>query len=223
MVCFPLSNSEANFIKVFRRHYAEHRESYYFEDQLPMSAETCKCIQVYSIKNVQQLRRYYGGTSEYDMTDYAWVFGTLLNFARIRSRGYWAPLRVLTPPRTGSCTFPGPRWTTSGGLQYLAHLDVYHQRFEDGLVIVTMTAEALDLTKMGLWSLYGFSCYVLQCVRGLAERPVGPYCKPREGFAEIPALYVRVGDKYANAAIFCPEHFPRARRSRTSLFMGSVG
>lgn len=51
--------------------------------------------------------------------------------------------------------------------------------------MATMTAEELDLTKMGHWSLYGFSTYILQCVQNLAKGPTGPYYKHREGVRYI--------------------------------------
>lgn len=37
------------------------------------------------------------------------------------------------------------------------HLDKYHQRFEDGLEMTTMTKERLDVTKADHWNLYGFN------------------------------------------------------------------
>lgn len=40
MVCIRLSNYETNFLTSFRRHYVDTSESYYFENQLPMTAET---------------------------------------------------------------------------------------------------------------------------------------------------------------------------------------
>lgn len=86
----------------------------------------------------------------------------------------------------------------SGGLQYLIHLEVYHQRFGDGLDMKTMTAEELDLTKMDHGSLYWFSYYIVQRVRGLAEGPIGPYYKHLEGVRYTHAfdMNILVGGKY---------------------------
>lgn len=39
MVRIPLSNYATNFLTALRRHYVEKTESYYFENQLPMTAE----------------------------------------------------------------------------------------------------------------------------------------------------------------------------------------
>lgn len=45
----------------------------YFENQLPMMAETYGGIQIYSIMNSQQLRMYSEGTSGDKMKGYSWV------------------------------------------------------------------------------------------------------------------------------------------------------
>lgn len=43
-----------------------------------MSAETYGCIQVYAIKDQEQLRMCCEGSTEYEKANNAWVFGTLL-------------------------------------------------------------------------------------------------------------------------------------------------
>lgn len=58
MICFPPSNYQSNFMKMFRRHCIEKSESYHVESQLPMSAETYGGIRVYPIKNQDQVRMY---------------------------------------------------------------------------------------------------------------------------------------------------------------------
>lgn len=69
----------------------------------------------------------------------------------------------------------------SVGLQYLIHLVGCYQYFEDGLDLGIMAEDERDLTNMDHWNLYGFSYYVSQCARGLAEGPSGPYYKHLEG------------------------------------------
>lgn len=54
-----------------------------------MMAETYGGIHVYPIKNVQQIHMYYEGTSEYDMKDWSWVFGTLLNSTGFAKDNLW--------------------------------------------------------------------------------------------------------------------------------------
>lgn len=102
----------------------------------------------------------------------------------------------------------------SGGLQNLIHIDVYHRYFEDGPDSTLGPCEGnLDLESSGRWSLYGFSSYVLQCVRGLAEGPVGRYYQHREGVRYIHGFYmdIMMGDQYKHTAIFYPKYFPKVR------------
>lgn len=58
MVCIPIRQYEMNFFSSFRRHYLEMSESSYVQDQIPMTAGTYGGIQVYSIKNVYDLRLF---------------------------------------------------------------------------------------------------------------------------------------------------------------------
>lgn len=65
----PLCNYEMNSLTAFRRHCVEKGESYYFQEQLAMTAETDGGIQVYYINNVQQPCMYYEGALGYGAKD----------------------------------------------------------------------------------------------------------------------------------------------------------
>lgn len=97
---------------------------------------------------------------------------------------------------------------SSAGLQYLTHLDVYYQHSEDGLDLDHM---ARDLTNVDHWNLYGSSHYVLQCVRGLAEGPAGPYYKHCGDVRHIHDFYINLvmGDQYELTSDLYPKHFPK--------------
>lgn len=123
MVRNPLSNFKSNFTEAFRRHYVGTSESHYFENQLPMSADSYGGSQAESINNSGQLRMYYEGASENNMTNYAWDFGSLLNSEDFAQRNLWWD-RLARPSRryscsvwaavrvTKSCTSPSSLWTT---------------------------------------------------------------------------------------------------------------
>lgn len=80
-----------------------------------------------------------------------------------------------------------------------------------------MGKQHLDLLEMDHWNLCGLSNYVVQCVRGLAEEPVGPYYKHREGVQYTRDFYVdpMIGGTYRDKPVFYPNHFPQVEiRSR---------
>lgn len=102
------------------------------------------------------------------------------------------------------------------GLQCLGHLDVYYHGFENGLDMEEMTIEEFDLTRTEHWDVYGFSYYVMQCVRVLVEGPAGPYYQHRKDVCYIHDLYISLmmSDNYRLTSIgrhaaAVPDLFPR--------------
>lgn len=96
--------------------------------------------------------------------------------------------------------FGTPR--TRGGLQCLIHLDVHGKHLENGLDLRTMDRH-IDLTEVYHSSLYGFSCYVIHSIPGLAEGPAGQGA--RSIYDDFSAdLMMGEGDK--NKPVFHPNH-----------------
>lgn len=92
-----------------------------------------------------------------------------------------------------------------------------YQHFEDGLDLDIITEGERDLTNVDHWILCGFSCYVLQCVRGLAEKPARPYYKHHEGAPYLHDFYLdlRMGDQQKLTSELYPNHFPKMNITRT--------
>lgn len=98
----------------------------------------------------------------------------------------------------------------------LAHLDMCYQHVENGLDLEILTEDKRALTDVGQWNLYGFSHYVLQCVRGLAEGTAGPFYKRREGVRHVHDFFMdpMLGDQYKLTSELYPKHFPQINISR---------
>lgn len=96
------------------------------------------------------------------------------------------------------------------GLQYLVHLNNYYQRFDTGLDMEDMTTFELELTNTEHWDLWGFGYYVLQCIRGLAEGPAGPYWQHREGVRYMHDFYMtlQMSEYYWQNSQVIPRCFP---------------
>lgn len=89
MVCFPLRDYESNSVKTFRRHLVAKSESYHFESQLPMPAETYGGVQICPTNSQAQLRMDYDGVMDNEKTKYAWVPWTVLTSQDFTQNNLW--------------------------------------------------------------------------------------------------------------------------------------
>lgn len=174
---------------------------------------------------------YYEGTPENEITMFAWLFGALPNSTSFMKNNPWCDRLAYQgdavvmvghrhgPPSLqdkelhfaefkdyGSTTIPRlaaacSTWATSTSITSTSSMGS------------TLRLWRRTSSEMDSWSLYRFRSYVLQCIRGLAERAVGPYYKHREGVRYIHDFYVDIvmGDVgrggWGGAPVSYPDQF----------------
>lgn len=159
------------------------------------------------------------------MTDYSWLFGTLLNSMDFsRNNLWWGRLAYQDSVVTFGAHYESLSlwdkelyfaeskvdYTKDEKLKASIGNQDPNQHFEDGLDLRIMTEDERDLTNVDHWNLLGLNYYMLQC-RHLAEGSARPYYKDREGVHYLHDVYMdlMMGGQYKLNSKLYPKHFPK--------------